>query len=314
MQLNAVLINRFTKPEPWIKLAGALMLVLVTYMSAKLVWVWVDVVTADYAIKPAPVSRPTATSVSSRLVSVDAIVSKHLFGDATAKPVEQAVVEVAATETRLPLKLRGIYAADNEQRASAIIESGGNQEVYFLGDKITGGRGAVLHKVQATKVILNTNGQLESLTLEQEESVISMEPDRLTSVASGRSGDEEDLPEKMQGEVIDNPRIKRELGELREKLQSDPTSLRDMLQWEPVMENGQIQGVKISPGKARRLFYELKLRRNDVVTNINGVPLNDPSQLLMLQQNLATSDEVSLTILRNGQTQDITIRLNDNER
>jgi general secretion pathway protein C len=114
--------------------------------------------------------------------------------------------------------------------------------------------------------------------------------------------------------VVDNPRIKRELSELRQKLQSDPSSLRDMMQWEPVMENGQIQGVKISPGKARQLFYELKLRRNDVVTNINGVPLNDPSQLLMLQQNLATASEVSLTILRDGQTQDITIKLDDNER
>ena len=311
MQLDATVIQRFKKPDVWLKVGLPLFILVSLYLLAKLVWLWVDAFTAEYKIAPVAVPKAQPTLASNN-VSVDAVVSKHLFGDVTAKPVEQPVVEVAATETRLPLKLRGIYAATDDGKANAIIESGGNQEVYFIGDKIAGGRGAVLHQVQPTKVILNTSGQLESLTLEQEESVISMDrgPAQLRPDERGLEAG----PKKSESIVVDNPRIQRELTDIRQKLQTDPASLKDMLRWEPVMENGMIQGVKISPVKARRLFYELKLRRNDIVTNINGIPLNDPAQLLMLKDTLASAQEVSLTLLRNGQPQDVTIQLGGAER
>ncbi|NVJ59083.1 MAG: type II secretion system protein GspC [Gammaproteobacteria bacterium] len=310
MQLDATIIQRFKKPDLWLKLGLPLFILVSLYLLAKLVWLWADAFTADYKIAPVatPQERPTTTTAN---VSVEAIVSKHLFGDVTAKPIEQPVVEVAATETRLPLKLRGIYASSEEDRASAIIESGGDQDVYFIGDKINGGRGAVLHQVQATKVILNTSGQLESLTLEQEDSVIAMDRGPAALKTDERAPAEGPKSENI---VVDNPRIQQELTDIRKKLQTDPASLKDMLRWEPVMENGVIQGVKISPGKARRLFYELKLRRNDIVTNINGIPLNDPGQLLMLKDTLASAQEVSLTLLRNGQSQDVTIQLGGAER
>ena len=304
MQVNAALLNRLNKPDPWIKLASAALLAIALYLLAKLVWLWVDAFTADYKIPPMAAKPSSQQNTQASQVSVDAIVNKHLFGDVNAAPVQQEVQQVEAEETRLPLKLRGIYASTNDKRASAIIEAGGGQQdVYFLGDKINGGRGAVLHQVQPTKVILNRNGQLESLTLEQEESAFSVEEERTTAIESR-------APAAKAGNlVVDNPRVTRELNEIRDKLQSDPASLKDLMRWQPVMENGVLQGVKISPGKARRLFHELKLRRNDVVTNINGIPLNDPSQLLMLQQNLTDATEISLTLLRDGQSQDLTVRL-----
>ncbi len=305
MQFSATLVSRFNKPDPWIKLGSGLLLVIGLYLLAKLVWLWVDAAVADYRIQ-APQQRSVARNTNSQSrVSVAAIKNKHLFGDATAKPVEkEEVVEEVTGETRLPLKLRGIYASDDKNKGSAIIESGGNnQGVYFIGETVQGAQGAVLHQVQANKVILNRNGTLESLTLEESESLISMEREVEQPAMLP------DTPAKGDSLVVDNARVKRELTELKQKLQSDPTSLKDMLRWQPVMENGMIKGVKISPGKARRLFYELKLRRNDIVTNINGIPLNDPSQLMMLQQNLANASEVSLTLLRNGESQDITVKL-----
>ncbi|WP_144392283.1 type II secretion system protein GspC [Pleionea sediminis] len=305
MQLDAALVNRFNKPEPWIKLGSGVLLVISLYLLAKLVWLWVDASVADYRVTP-PARQATAGPSQQVQVSVRAITSKHLFGDATAIPQAdpEPIEEEVAGETPLPLKLRGIYASDDSERASAIIESGGaNQEVYFLGDVVSGAQGAKLHQVQANKVILNRNGRLESLTLEESESVISMQTDaRQPEILP-------ETPDRGESLVVDNARVKREFADLKEKLQSDPASLKDLIRWQPVMENGLIKGVKISPGKARRLFYELKLRRNDIVTNINGVPLNDPSQLMMLQQNLANASEVSLTLLRNGQSQDITVKL-----
>ena len=304
-------LMELAKPALITKWLGMLLVVITLWILAKLIWLWVDAFTADYQLPNfSPQPRNNANQQVTQ-VSVNGIVQKHLFGDETAKPVEEPVQEVVAQETSLNLKLRGIYASDNEKKANAIIElAGGKQEVYFIGDKINGANNTSLHQVQPIKVILNRSGRLESLTLEQKEAGI---------VLSSRDQFEDRLERSIedsgraQKSVVDNPRVRKELNEIRQKLQTDPASLKDMMRWEPVMDNGQLQGVRISPGKSRRLFYELKLRRNDVVTSINGTPLSDPSQLLALQQEMATASEISLNVLRNGQPQDITIKLEEDK-
>ncbi len=317
MTLNPQILQAWQKPEPYFQVVKVLLWVFCCYAVAKLIWVWVEAFSADYTIS-AP-SRPmiqSATTASNR-INVDAALNYHVFGDEAAKSEDVAVVvQPEATETRLPLKLRGIYAASEQDKANAIIEAAGKQEVYFIGDSITGGSGAKLHEVLATKVLLNRMGQLESLTLEQEDSAFEVESTARPIIAEQDSDREEDDPKQEDedpSQVVDNPRIKRELGELKQQLMSDPTSLNDLMRWEPVMENGELQGVKISPGKARRLFFDLKLRRNDIVTSINGVSLTDPSQLLGLQQSLGDATEVNLSIIRNGQPQDLSIKLSDTQ-
>ncbi|NVK86817.1 MAG: type II secretion system protein GspC [Gammaproteobacteria bacterium] len=302
MQLDASLLQRLNKPEPWAKAIATLLVVVSLLLLAKLTWLWVDAFTADYTISPPTTTRTTNTTATNQ-VSVQAIVSKHLFGDVNAKPEEVAVIETAATETNLPLKLRGIYAFDDDARASAIIEvGGGDQEMYFIGETIKNARGAKLHQVLPTKVILNRSGQLESLTLEQEDSVISMDERKPAILKT-------DDAKKDDRVVVDNPRIQRDLTDIRRKLETDPQSLMDMIRVEPVMENGVLQGVKIAPGKERRLFSQLQLRRNDIVTSINGIPLTDMSQLSALRESLTTAKEVNISLLRNGQAQEVVVRL-----
>ncbi|MEE4244409.1 MAG: type II secretion system protein GspC, partial [Kangiellaceae bacterium] len=238
-------------------------------------------------------------------ISVDAIVSKHLFGDAAAKPVEQPIVEetVAATETRLPLKLKGIYAADDDTRASAIIEAAGKQKVYFIGEPVDGAQGAKLHQVKPQQVILQRAGRFESLTLIQQESVIDVVDDRRSKLSA--------VSIKPKPRLVDNPRVKRELTSMKEKFQDDPSSLKDAIRYSIYQEDGEVKGFKISPGKSRQLFVDLGLRRNDIVTSLNGIDITDLSQMDELKEIMNTADEVSLTILRNGQPQDISVVLSD---
>ncbi|MCO7225205.1 type II secretion system protein GspC [Pleionea sp. CnH1-48] len=307
------IIQKIGKPQPWLVVASIVLTVYSLYAAAKLTWLWVEGYSADYKVAaPAPVVSPQR-GVGARL-SVNNVVSKHLFGDATAAPVvkEEPKVQEVVGKTDLNLKLRGIYAAESDDKANAIIEGAdGKQHVYFIGDQVKNARGVKLHKVHREKVILSNNGNLEALELNKAKSVVSAVPSRTTGrlvrVDANRGG-----PEK-QVSVVDNPRVRKQLNDLRQKLRDDPVSLKDMVRWEPVMDNGIIQGVRISPGKERRLFYDMKLRRNDVITSVNGAPLNDPSQLLSLQQSLMTAGEIHLTVLRNGQAQDISIRLNDDK-
>jgi type II secretory pathway component PulC len=50
------------------------------------------------------------------------------------------------------------------------------------------------------------------------------------------------------------------------------------------------------------------LRPTDVVTSINGMPLNDPTSLVQLQDLLKELQPFSVTLMRNGQEQTLDVQ------
>ena len=66
------------------------------------------------------------------------------------------------------------------------------------------------------------------------------------------------------------------------------------------MPNGQLQGYRVYPGRDRRAFASLGLRPGDLVTEINGIRLNNPTQGLEVFSSLANASQVNVTVERNG--------------
>ena len=66
------------------------------------------------------------------------------------------------------------------------------------------------------------------------------------------------------------------------------------------MNDGQFSGFRIAPGKNRVLFGRLGLRRNDVITAINGIPADQNNAFMFIEQ-LSSASEISLDIKRGGQ-------------
>jgi type II secretory pathway component PulC len=50
------------------------------------------------------------------------------------------------------------------------------------------------------------------------------------------------------------------------------------------------------------------LRPGDLIKDIDGQALNDPTQAMQIFQSLGSSDQVSVTVERNGQPQVIVLR------
>jgi general secretion pathway protein C len=67
------------------------------------------------------------------------------------------------------------------------------------------------------------------------------------------------------------------------------------------MPNGQLQGYRVYPGRDRRAFASLGLRPGDLVTEINGMALNNPAQGMEAFSTLSDATQVTLTLERNGQ-------------
>jgi general secretion pathway protein C len=65
----------------------------------------------------------------------------------------------------------------------------------------------------------------------------------------------------------------------------------------------------VSPGKQPEFFQEMGLRSGDVITQINGIDLTDPSQRLEAFSALRESQELQLEVLRGDESLSIDIEI-----
>ncbi|MCB1875723.1 MAG: hypothetical protein KDH88_07095 [Chromatiales bacterium] len=166
----------------------ALLLVLALQL-AQLTWRLLPA--ADLPRAPAAQAVQVEPMVNEDDGQLDKIAAYHLFGKALPKPVATVTEPVEAPQTQLKLKLLGVIAGDNPERALAIIaEPNGNQdfygvEGYAVNDtvKLEVPGGATIRQIFADRVILVRNGREESLPLVKEG-----DPGRTTPIlSSGRS-------------------------------------------------------------------------------------------------------------------------------
>jgi len=78
---------------------------------------------------------------------------------------------------------------------------------------------------------------------------------------------------------------------------------------QPVMDHGRMNGFRVYPGRNRMAFMRLGLRPGDQVTAINGTPLDDRDRGEQILHTLASSSEAHVTVIRNGQQQDLTLNI-----
>ena len=89
--------------------------------------------------------------------------------------------------------------------------------------------------------------------------------------------------------------------------QQNPESITQILRPQPVFANGQQRGYRVYPGRNRQQFAKLGLRPGDLVTAINGMPLDDPARGMEIMESMNSATEVTVTVERNGQSTQITI-------
>jgi len=280
--------------EQWLKTANryfppgvtAVLVVAIAYQLAVITW-------QALPGESAPGSLPTlATTDSSAVVtrrSFDfaSLTQSHLFGEAPAEPAPIVQTVVDAPDTTLSLRLTGILYGEGGLPSQAIIASNRDQEkTYQIGQAIDGASGATLHAVYGDRVLINRGGRLETLRQPQElSSGVSRLPSRPVAAAP--------TPE--------------ESGSLRQVISDNASRLTDIMRIQPHVEQGQVVGFRINPGRDRETFEMLGLQPGDVVTDINGTVLDDPSRGLQVFEALGEATMANVTVLRNGVPQLIVI-------
>jgi general secretion pathway protein C len=94
-------------------------------------------------------------------------------------------------------------------------------------------------------------------------------------------------------------------------VQQDPSILDQMMRTVASYDNaaGKLRGFRAYPGRNRAIFSKLGLKAGDLVTAINGTPLDDPQRSQDVFNTIQTSDHVTVTVERGGQKQDITLNI-----
>ena len=269
----------------WISL---LLVIIIAWQLAKIIWLLVPGPAAGDPVT-APVAATTIGATEDS-ASVQAIADAHIFGVASSDPEDAVQPVVEETEnlrdTRLTnLSLKGTIAATPADQAVAIIADGNNEEkVYTIGASVTSG--ATLHAVYADRVVLNENGVLTNLKLPKEFSETSTASLRRRTTATSRATN----TQSIQSVVAKNV-----------------SKLADVIRPTPYFVNGQQQGYRVYPGRDRQQFAALGLRPGDLIKDIDGQSLTDPTQAMKIFQTLDGADQVSVTVERNGQPQVIVL-------
>jgi len=284
-----VLRALFDSPQNNARLALAVNLLLITliaYAAANMSWELVSRFTQQE--QSVAISRTVSKPETGP--SLAAVPALHVFGEAD-REAETSNEPIVAPETRLSLELTGLFSSSDPQHSLAIIsEKNGKDEAYRIGDSLPGN--ATLHEIYSDRVILRRLGKLETLRLK--EPAEKIEIGRTATPAATDSGD-------------DTPHTSPMLKDMQEMYKTDPQQLFQQLRITPVTEDGKITGYRFSHNN-RAFMKEIGLTPQDIITAVNGIPVTDSGKLFAMMKDADQLGEVNLTILRDGQTQDLFIR------
>ena len=287
MDGSSVLASVNRRVPPWVSL---LLVIAIAWQIAKIIWLLVP---GPAAGDPVALPASAAAGRSSMAgTDVQAIASTHMFGVADQQAADAAPVmseDENLVDTRLTnLSLKGTVASAIPEFSVAVIADGNQDEkVYAIDDAI--GNNVKLHAVYADRVVLNENGALTNLKLPREFTGTTATPARRTT-------------RNVRQATSSNS------SSIQSVLSQNLTRLSDVIRPTPYFVNGQQSGYRVYPGRNRQQFASLGLRPGDLIKDIDGQSLTDPTQAMQIFQALGTSDQVTVTVERNGQPETIILK------
>ncbi|AVL80990.1 type II secretion system protein GspC [Klebsiella oxytoca] len=243
---------------------------------AQLTWkIILPVNFTDNALSSADTTVPAAPSPEKALPRFT------LFGVAEKTPssahgdnLEQAPVSA------LKLRVTGLLASTDPSRSIAIMVQGNQQVSLGVGDNTPGGEAKIV-AIFPDRLIVNYRGRNEAIPLFN------------------------DLPAAGKNSAAPPA------GQLAQELRAQPQNILHYLNISPAMVNDKLSGYRLNAGKKPALFRQAGLKENDLAIALNGLDLRDKEQSRQALAQLQELTEITLTVERDGQKQDISLDLRD---
>ncbi|WP_417687769.1 type II secretion system protein GspC [Pseudidiomarina sp.] len=301
MQIENPQLQRFLAVTTGPRFLRALLWVLTALFAIFAVWTLAKMTWQMFAPASPPASGPLQVQVqantSNRPTSVSRLADLNLFGTSVVTPTDTR----NAPKTQLNVRLLGVTASNVPERSAAIIEKDRKQEVYVIGDKISGTQVSI-EEIYADRVILNNNGALETLELEgigelSEGLSLTLENQQR---AQATPDDDAPMSDDQLRRVSQAQQAYREL-----RRSGESAALLDYIRISPAMSGDGLQGYRLSPGKYPKLFTEAGFKAGDIAVAINGQDLTDVSSAQVAIGELRNARQIIVTVLRDEEYLDL---------
>ncbi|MBG2632705.1 type II secretion system protein GspC [Klebsiella michiganensis] len=229
----------------------------------------------DNALSPADMTAPATPSPETALPRFTLFgLAEKTSASAHGGNLDQAPVSA------LKLRVTGLLASTVPSRAIAIMMKGNQQVSLGIGDNTPGGEAKIV-AIFPDRLIVNYRGRNEAIPLFND------------PPAAGKNSA---APPARQ---------------LAQELREQPQNILHYLNISPVMVNDKLSGYRLNPGKDPALFRQAGLKENDLAIALNGLDLRDKEQSRQALAQLPELTEITLTVERDGQKQDIYLALRD---
>lgn len=232
------------------------------------------------APKAAGGAHAPSAAAEAPALRVNEITSAHLFGEAKGNGND-----ANAPPTSVQLVLAGVLALPDPKRGLAILgPSSAAAKLYTVGSAVPGG--VNLYAVYKDRVLLDRGGVIESLYLPRRQPLGGMTA----------------TPEPDRG----NPAQR-----LAALAQGNGALLGGLVRAQAVFVGSKLSGYRIYPGGRASIgaFTQLGFRPGDLITAVNGTPLDDPNRGSEILDTLSSSASATVTVQRNGQPMDLSLNL-----
>ncbi len=211
----------------------------------------------------------------------------HLFGVAGEEPVAEVTENIHAPDTSLRLELLGITKSSRTGASTAIIAPKGKEgDFYRIGDVVQSN--TKLAAVYENRVILDTNGKLETLKFDEEQRegisarvVQAPVEDKVKPVGSTLKGRFQQVKNPTEFMTV-----------ITEEVAADPEGTLNQL---GVEANPQGDGYRVMPGS---MLMALQLQPGDIILSVNGQALGDPQADQQLLQQVEVEGSARIEVQR----------------
>jgi general secretion pathway protein C len=228
----------------------------------------------------------TAAQPVAQPFDIGGLVNAHLFGNAAVQPSADAA---NAPPSSMPLVLAGVLASEDPEQGMAIIgESAQAAKVVAVGQQVPGG--AQLHSVYSDRAVIDRAGVLESVFLPRRTAALGPPP----------------MPPPAPPGAMNNEAV---IERMRSLVNENPGAISQIMRPQPVFAGGKMRGFRVYPGANRQAFARMGLRAGDLVTAINGTPLDDKDRAQEIFSTLNSSTDARVTITRANRQQELVLNL-----
>jgi type II secretion system protein C len=252
----------------------------------------------------------------------DIILERNIFnsegkmGDAIDGPIKAGSRSDKLVKSDLPLKLTGVIFAGDPYNGLAMIENTQKKRTssYMVGETIQDD--ARLAEIYDDRVIIERNMGREFIELEK---FVMPTPKRKGQ--GGRPGAvgtgldrlaSKPPPDAYQEEGFERKGMNIKLTDEFKRNILAPEMLTKVLQdakAEPNLVGGELKGFRLTRIRENSVYEKAGFQNNDIVEEINGIPLRDAAGAIRLLNQLRSEKEIEVRLNRNGSVQNMTIQI-----